>query len=453
MPKIARRYSHLITPLLVLIDLLIINGVIIYISDREFLNTYFITYINVFWVLISLISNFYKVYRFTKIYRIFSLLFIQQFLFILAYFSYFGIFKEGIVVHNQFITLVSILIGISSFKLLSFFALKTYRMKGKNYRNVVILGRDDTSINVEEILTNNTDLGYKYHGFFSNKPTGYANYLGKLKESYDYIIANNIDEIYCTISALKKEDLKAFTKFANTQSRVIKLIPNANELYSKNTRPDYYNNTLLLNVKTLPLDIVENRLLKRFFDILFSIFVIIFLLSWMLPLLSLLIKLESKGPALFRQEREGLAGYHFTCYKFRSMRINRSSDEIHATKYDERVTALGSFLRKTSIDELPQFFNVLKGDMSVVGPRPHMSSLSSEYQKEIDNYIERYLVKPGITGLAQVSGYRGEVKKTSDIKNRVRFDIFYIENWSILLDVKIIFNTIFNVLKGEEKAY
>ncbi len=326
-------------------------------------------------------------------------------------------------------------------------------MKGKNYRNVVILGEDDTSKNVADILTKNADLGYKFHGFFSDKPQKRENYLGQLKDSYEYILANNVDEIYCTISALKKEDLKAFTKFANTQSRVIKLIPDANELYSKNTRPDYYNNTLLLNVKTLPLDIAENRFLKRFFDIMFSICVIVFLLSWMLPILSLLIIMESKGPALFKQEREGLGGYHFTCYKFRSMRMNKVSDKVHTTKYDSRVTVLGSFLRKTSIDELPQFFNVLKGDMSVVGPRPHMSSLSSEYQKEIDNYIERHSVKPGITGLAQVSGYRGEVKKTSDIKNRVRFDIFYIENWSIFLDIKIIFNTIFNVLKGEEKAY
>lgn len=326
-------------------------------------------------------------------------------------------------------------------------------MKGKNYRNVVILGQDDTSINVAKILTENAGLGYKYHGFFSDKPQIKEKYLGKLEESYNYILSNNIDEMYCTISVLKKEELKTFTKFANTQSRVIKLIPNANELYSKSTRPDYYKNTLLLNVKTLPLDMVENRFMKRAFDILFSIFVIVFILSWLLPLLSILIKLESKGPALFRQEREGLRGFHFTCYKFRSMRINKVSDKIHATKHDDRVTAIGSFLRKTSIDELPQFFNVLKGDMSVVGPRPHMSSLSNEYQKEIDNYIERHSVKPGITGLAQISGYRGEVKETSDIKNRIRFDIFYIENWSILLDVKIIFNTIFNVLKGEEKAY
>ncbi len=169
-------------------------------------------------------------------------------------------------------------------------------------------------------------------------------------------------------------------------------------------------------------------------------------MSWLIPLLWIIVKIESKGPLFFKQEREGLNGHQFACYKFRSMKINKLSDKIHATKNDKRVTRIGSFLRKTSIDELPQFFNVLQGDMSIVGPRPHMSSLSFEYQKDIDNYIERHAVKPGITGLAQISGYRGEVKKQSDIKNRVRFDIFYIENWSFFLDIKIFLRTMVEVV-------
>tara|TARA_B110000977_G_C11028605_1_gene474275 strand:- start:279 stop:686 length:408 start_codon:yes stop_codon:yes gene_type:complete len=135
------------------------------------------------------------------------------------------------------------------------------------------------------------------------------------------------------------------------------------------------------------------------------------------------------------------------------MKLNNQADKVHAVENDNRVTRLGALMRKTSIDELPQFFNVLKGDMSVVGPRPHLPSLSSEYQKDVDDYLKRHLVKPGITGLAQVSGYRGEIKKKSDIKNRVRLDVFYIENWSFLLDVKIILMTVFNVFKGDENAY
>ena len=232
------------------------------------------------------------------------------------------------------------------------------------------------------------------------------------------------------------------------------MIPNSNDLYSKKQKTEYYDDGLLvLNVDKLPFEFAENFYIKRIFDIFFSLFVCVFLLSWLAPILWILVKLESKGPLLFKQKREGINGKEFVCYKFRSMKINMLADKVHATKNDFRVTKIGAFLRKTSMDELPQFINVLLGDMSVVGPRPHLESLSLEYQKEVDDYLKRHIVKPGITGLAQVSGYRGEIKKTSDIKNRVRFDIFYIENWSVFLDIKIIIKTIFNVFKGEEKAY
>jgi len=448
-----KRYSYFIRPLFLIIDLFIINGVILYINDIHYLNGYFITYISLFWILISFFSNFYKVYRFTKIYRIFSLLFIQFALFTLVYFTYFGIFKEGEVVHNQFKILTSILGGITLFKFISFYALKKYRLEGKNFRNVVVIGRDDTSKGVINLFNTRADLGYRYFGFFSDKQSNQKEYLGKLSQSFNYILENGIDEIYCSLSALKKEQVKEFTKFANENSIVVKLIPNSNELYGKNLNAEYYDNTLVLNVKKLPFETPENHFIKRGFDVIFSLLVIIFVMSWVIPILWVLVKIESKGPLFFKQKREGLAGHQFACYKFRSMKLNKLSDQIHATKNDERVTHIGAFMRRTSIDELPQFFNVLKGEMSVVGPRPHMSSLSFEYQKDIDNYIERHAVKPGITGLAQVSGYRGEVKKKSDIKNRIRLDIFYIENWSFFLDIKIIVQTILNVFKGEEKAY
>ena len=169
---------------------------------------------------------------------------------------------------------------------------------------------------------------------------------------------------------------------------------------------------------------------------------------------SLWVQIENiNNKKIFKQKREGIDGDEFVCYKFRSMDINKISDKTHASKDDSRVTNIGSFMRKTSIDELPQFLNVLLGDMSIVGPRPHLESLSIEYQKDVEDYLKRHIVKPGITGLAQVSGYRGEITKKSDIKNRIRLDIFYIENWSFLLDLKIIIKTIFNVFKGEEKAY
>jgi len=356
-------------------------------------------------------------------------------------------------VGNQFLILSSILGGITFFKLLSFYALKKYRLGGKNYRNVIVLGLDDTSKKITTIFKDKAELGYRFFGFFSDKKNTHKKYLGKLEDSFTYILENNIDEIYCTLSTLKNEQIKVIKKFANEHDKVVKLIPDATELNSKNFSSEYYDNILVLNVKKLPFETPENHFFKRAFDIIFSLLVIVFLLSWIIPLLWILVKLESKGPLFFKQEREGLDGRHFTCYKFRSMQLNVLSTKMHTTKNDARITHIGAFMRKTSLDELPQFFNVLAGDMSVVGPRPHMRSLSLEYQKDISNYMERHAVKPGITGLAQISGYRGEVKKKSDIKNRVRLDIFYIENWSFFLDLKIIVQTVLNVFRGDEKAY
>ena len=448
-----KRYSYLIRPLFITIDLLVIVGVIFFVADKEFYNPYFLSYSIVSWLLIAYNTNFYNVYRFTNPFKLLKLLAIQFLVFTLGFFTYFTVFKEGIIINNQFLILTSIIGGISLFKIVSFYTLRKYRLQGKNYRTVVVLGLDDTSKKITDIFNTKADLGYRFLGFFSDKKSKHKKYLGSLQRSFNFILENNVDELYCTLSTLSKEQVKEFTKFATKHDRVIKLIPDATELYSKSVGAEYYGNILVLSVKKLPFESIENRIVKRLFDSIFSLLVLIFVLSWITPLLWILVKLESKGPLFFKQKREGLDGHQFTCYKFRSMKINKLSDKIHATKNDYRVTRIGSFLRKTSLDELPQFYNVLKGEMSVVGPRPHMRSLSFEYQKDIDNYIERHAVKPGITGLAQVSGYRGEVKKKSDIKNRVRLDIFYIENWSFFLDIKIIIQTVMNVFRGEEKAY
>jgi len=447
------RYSYLIRPISVLIDVLIIIGVIFFVSNPDFLSPYFILFFISSWLIIAYNIEFYSIYRYANSFRILKILAVQFILFIVVYFSYFGAFKKGIVINNQWYMLSLTFGCVSVFKFLFFFTLRRYRSEGKNYRNVIVIGIDDSSKRIIKLFKKKSEFGYRYLGVFSDSKTNQLNYLGNLEKSKSYILANKVDEIYCALSVLSSNQVKEFTKFANENSIVIKLIPDSNELYSKSLGAEYYDNLLVLNVKKLPFEILDNHFLKRSFDIVFSFLMIIFVMSWVTPLLWILIKLESKGPLFFSQNREGIRGETFTCYKFRSMRLNALSDKIHATKDDKRVTRIGAFLRRTSLDELPQFFNVLKGDMSVVGPRPHMKSLSLEYQKEIDNYIERFAVKPGITGLAQVSGYRGEVKKKADIKNRIRLDIFYIENWSFFLDLKIIFQTLVNIFTGEEKAY
>ena len=449
-----KRFSYLIKPLQIIIDLIIINCIVYIVYDKEYLNIYFLSYISFFWLITSYFTGFYKIYRFNNYLRILTLLVRQFLFFVLGYFAYFGIFKEGSIVNNQFLILVSSILSVSVIKYIFFFLLKKYRSLGKNYRTTIVLGNDDSTKKIIKLFNSKANLGYKYLGFFSNKEYKNSYYLGKINACYKYVSDNIVDEIYCSLSVLTKEQIKDINKFATEKGVILKLIPNSNELYSKNQSVEYYDDTLLvLNVKKLPFQFTENFYIKRVFDILFSLFVCVFLLSWLFPIIWVFVKLESKGPLIFSQQREGLNGEHFVCYKFRSMKVNDQSDNVHATKYDTRVTKIGAFLRKTSMDELPQFINVLFGDMSVVGPRPHLESLSLEYQKDVADYLKRHIVKPGITGLAQVSGYRGEIKKKSDIKNRIRFDIFYIENWSFFLDIKIIIKTISNVFKGEEKAY
>ena len=446
------RYSFLITPLQLVIDCLSIFMILYFVSDQEFYNLIFITYILSFWTLSSILTDYYKVLRFTKFLRLLSLTFRHFFIFILGFFTFFGIYKEGFVVHNQFLILTSILLTTFSLKIIFYFSLKWYRNLGKNFRKVVVIGVDDSSKKIISLFNQNKTLGYKYLGYFTNKVN--TDKLGTIEDSFQFILDNTVDEIYCSLKELNTTTVAKIRSFSNSNNIILKLIPDSNKLYSKNQNIEFYDDTLVvLNVKKLPFEFSENYIIKRFFDIIFSIIVCLFILTWLIPILWVFIKIESKGPLIFSQKREGLDGRKFICYKFRSMKLNTMSDKVHAVENDIRVTGIGSFIRKTSIDELPQFLNVIKGDMSVVGPRPHIPSLSSEYQKDVDDYFKRHAVKPGITGLAQVSGYRGEIKKRSDIKNRVRLDIFYIENWSFLLDVKIILMTVFNVFKGEENAY
>ncbi|MFD1316855.1 sugar transferase [Namhaeicola litoreus] len=192
---------------------------------------------------------------------------------------------------------------------------------------------------------------------------------------------------------------------------------------------------------------------KRAFDIFFSLGVFLFVLSWLYPIMYILIKLESPGPVFFKQQRTGLNGTPFECYKFRSMRLNTHSDSMATCKNDHRVTKIGKFIRKNSIDEIPQFINVLFGDMSVVGPRPHMLKETSAFVQTIPEFSIREQVKPGITGLAQVNGYRGKIDQISDLKNRLRYDFVYIERASLTFDVKIIYNTFLKMIFGDDKAY
>ena len=445
-----KNYSFLIKFLFILLDLIVINLVLYYFSNIDLL---FNTYITFSWLFLSFYTNFYNVYRYTHILKLVTLLASQFFVFTLTFFSYFTIFKEGTVINKQFITLMTLLFLLAFFKFLFFFLLKRYRLSGGNYRTVIIFGDNKSAKNVASLFNKKQDLGYRFSGLFSDTKSKAKNYLGTINDGLKYATENTIDEIYCDVSSIAPVKLKEIRSFSKQHNIDVRLIPENKAIYSKSFTLEYFGEIPILKPKPLPFEKSETHIFKRIFDIIFSLFVCLFLFSWLFPILWVLVKLDSKGNFFFKQIRDGAGGKQFYCYKIRSMKENKDSDIIHATKNDDRITRFGAFLRKTSLDELPQFINVLKGDMSIIGPRPHMNIQTEKYLKEIDNYIIRNSIKPGITGLAQVSGYRGEVKKKSDIENRVRLDIFYIENWSFLLDIKIIFQTFLSVFKGQEKAY
>ncbi len=362
-------------------------------------------------------------------------------------------------------------LGITLFRALYFYALRRYRIGGGNFRKVIFVGSGNGLRPLVDFMMNRADFGFKIMGYFSNdssqvlkytlteralmkdESNGFLPYLGTLENYEQYAIENNIDEIYCSLSELKADAIKSIIDFGDTNTKIVKLVPDNRDLITKNLKLEYYGFVPIYSIRNFPLDIVLNRFVKRLFDIVFSIIIIVSVLSWLTPLLYFFIKRESKGPLFFVQEREGIKGYSFICYKYRSMGLNDRSNKDQTVKGDVRITKIGKFIRKTSVDELPQFFNVLKGDMSVVGPRPHMLSQSDKFKKVVDKYMVRHFVKPGITGLAQVRGYRGEIETNDDIINRVKLDIFYVENWSFIMDINIILKTFFNIFIGEKKAY
>ena len=448
-----KKYSYLIRPLIILFDIIFINYIIYYFSSKEFLGLQFRIYITILWLTISYFTKFYNVYRYTHILRILSLLAAQFFIFILAFFAYFSIFKEGEVISKQSNIISSILIVILTTKFLYFFLLKIYRSSGKNFRTVIVIGDNKSAQDVVSIFNDKQYLGYRFSGYFSDNKKSFKHRLGSINEGLVFSRENNIDEIYCEVNSVSPLQLKQIINFSNENKIEVRLIPENKVIYSKNFTKEYFGTIPILKPKKLPFEMIETHLIKRCFDIVFSILIFSLVLLWLLPILWFVVKIDSRGPFLFKQKRDGMNGNQFYCFKIRSMKINAVSDQISASKNDDRITKIGHLLRKTSLDELPQFFNVLIGDMSIVGPRPHMNIQTKKYISNIDNYLARNSVKPGITGLAQVSGYRGEVKKNSDIVNRVRFDIFYIENWSFLLDIKIILLTIFNMFKVQDNAY
>jgi putative colanic acid biosynthesis UDP-glucose lipid carrier transferase len=335
-----------------------------------------------------------------------------------------------------------------------------YLNKGIFYDQVLLVGSTKAAEEFIDAVKKYYYYGYKCIGYIDDQDQlkKECAYLGNLNDLHTILRTTTIDEVFIALPTGENEKIQNCIAICDGLNIKVRILPNLSEFTSSSI---YINNIGLLpvvNVGDLPLDKRENRLLKRSFDIVFSLLFFILLGSFIFPLLSIIIKLSSKGPIFFKQERWGLNNKRITCYKFRSMYkessdIDEDGNFQQAFKDDPRVTLIGKILRKTNMDELPQFWNVLIGNMSVVGPRPHPTQLNIQSMEIVDNYMLRHMVIPGITGLAQVNGCRGETRTTEDMQKRVNFDLYYIQRWNFWLDLQIIIQTVINIFRGDQNAY
>jgi len=333
--------------------------------------------------------------------------------------------------------------------------LKAYRGKGRNFKNIIIIGSSPIGLDINRELSSSV-YGYRNLGVFDDKEPSNElifRYRGVIDNVEQFCLDENVDEIYCTLQINESEKVAKLLNFAERNMIRFFLVPEFYKYINRKLVLTFLQSTPVLTIREEPLQSFSNRLLKRGFDVVFSLAMLVTIFPVLYVICGLIIKIESPGPIMFKQERTGLKGKPFVCYKFRSMKLNKEADSQSAVKSDPRVTKIGAFMRKTNIDELPQFINVLRGEMSVVGPRPHMIKHTETYNKLLDTFMIRHIIKPGLTGWAQVSGYRGEVKTVDQMEGRLKHDVWYIENWSFLLDIKILFITLLKMFKGDKNAY
>ena len=321
---------------------------------------------------------------------------------------------------------------------------------------MIILGFNDTAKKLakyfEEDGINTEVIGFTEDNNNIHELSHYP-VLSDIRGTLQVAKDQDVQEIFSTITPEQNNDIYNLMYQAEKECIRFKIVPNLSVFITREVHIEFFGDLPILSLRSEPLDDVGNRLKKRALDIVVSLFVMVFILSWMIPILAILIFLESGESVFFKQLRTGKNKKAFFCLKFRSMKRNKDADVKQATENDTRVTHIGRFIRRTSIDEFPQFINVLKGEMSLAGPRPHMLKHTNDYSKIVDEYMIRQFLKPGITGWAQINGYRGEITNPEQIKMRVDKDLWYLENWSLWLDIQILFLTVYSVIKGDKNAF
>ena len=354
---------------------------------------------------------------------------------------------------------IVLILVIVSYRLAFRYFLELYRKQGGNVRKVILIGSHENMQELYHAMTDDPTSGYRVLGYFEDFPSDRypsdVSYLGHPQEVNNFLEQNvgRVDQLYCSLPSARSAEIVPIINYCENHLVRFFSVPNVRNYLKRRMHFEMLGNVPVLSIRREPLELLENRIVKRTFDIVCSTLFLCTIFPFIYIIVGVAIKMSSPGPIFFKQKRSGEDGKEFWCYKFRSMRVNTQCDTLQATEHDPRKTRIGEIIRKTSIDELPQFINVFKGDMSIVGPRPHMLKHTQEYSQLINKFMVRHFVKPGITGWAQVTGYRGETKELWQMEGRVMRDIWYIEHWTFLLDLYIMYKTVYNAIHGEKEAY
>jgi len=415
--------------------------------------------LNFAWYFFANATNFYD--DFTRNLFVFQLVNIGKNIFVQVLISIIFVFivKEDLFTRNFILYYSLFLFVLISFRLILFRkTLKKLRKKGINIRNLLIIGTGEVARNFRKLISENPDFGYRFAGYLSSEDQNDNEIIGNYNQLEKILSSQKVDEV---VLALPQNDISLMDEIfrkCNRNAVRTHIIPDYFRFISQRFQISMVGNFPIITSRNEPLDEIQWRVVKRTFDFVFSLFVVVFLLSILFPLIALITKLTSPGPVLYIQDRIGSRNKNFRCYKFRTLHIHNSSEDSFqpVTEDDPRITSFGRFLRSSNIDELPQFINVLKGEMSVVGPRPFAIPYDNKYRKIFEEIKLRSNVKPGITGWAQVHGLRGDVKDDEEnkrlITKRIDYDLWYIENWSFWLDIQIILLTIFQMLRGKSRT-
>lgn len=403
----------------------------------------------------GVILHLRKVYYYQIVMRVFRNIF------------YFAIVLGGVFIVGNYIDVFSwfylayiivLFALICAYRVTLRYFLKIYRKKSKRAEFVVMVGSTVNNVELYHEMVDDTSTGFRVYGYFDDAPNSNfpqdCQYLGKPEESINFMEKHpEIQHLFCCLPSSKRDTIIPIIDFCENHLVHFYSVPNLRNYLHNRAFFNMLGDVPYLSLHRVALNRPENKLIKRLFDISFSLIFLCTLFPFIFIVIAIITKITMPGPVFFCQKRSGLNDKEFYCLKFRSMKVNKDADVVQATKDDPRKTKWGNILRKTNLDEMPQFINVLLGDMSIVGPRPHMLKHTEEYSKLINKYMVRHFVKPGITGWSQVSGFRGETKELHQMESRVRGDIWYIEHWSFLLDLLIICKTVVNVFRGEKNAY